>query len=76
MVDEALWRRRFHLFMAVRLAGLATFFLGIAIAYSDLVREGGWPLVGGILAIMGAIDAAFAPRLLKTLWDQQDRERL
>lgn len=76
MVDEALWRRRFHLFMAVRLAGLATFFLGIAIAYSDLVREGGWPLVGGVLAIMGAIDAAFAPRLLKTLWDQQDRERL
>lgn len=75
MAEDALWRRRFHAFMAVRLAGVATFFLGIAIAYSDLVREGGWPLAGGILAIMGAIDAAFAPRLLKTLWDQQDRER-
>lgn len=75
MADERLWRRRFLAFMAVRLAGLATFFLGIAIAYSDLVREGGWPLVGAILAILGAIDATFAPRLLRTLWEQQDRER-
>ena len=75
MADEALWRRRFYAFMGVRLAGLATFFLGIAIAYSDLVRDGGWPLVGGILAVMGAIDAVFAPRLLKKLWDEQDRER-
>ncbi|HET7816932.1 MAG TPA: hypothetical protein VFK58_05085 [Sphingomicrobium sp.] len=75
MADERLWRRRFLAFMAVRLAGVATFLLGVAIAYSDLVREGGWPLVGGIVAIMGAIDALFAPRLLKTLWEQQDRER-
>lgn len=75
MAEHDLWRRRFYAFMGVRLAGLATFLLGIAIAYSDLVRDGGWPLVGGIVAIMGAIDALFAPRLLKALWDQQDRER-
>lgn len=73
MADEALWRRRFHIFMLVRLAGLAIFFLGIAIAFSDLVRDGGWPQVGAIVAIMGAIDAVFAPRLLKRLWDEQDR---
>lgn len=73
MADDALWRRRFHIFMAVRLAGLAIFFLGIAIAFSDLVRDGGWPQVGAIVAIMGAIDALFAPRMLKRLWDEQDR---
>lgn len=75
MADEDLWRRRFLTFMLVRLAGLATFFLGIAIMYTDLVREGGWPAVGAIIVIMGAIDAVFAPRLLRKLWDQQDRER-
>ncbi len=67
--DEALWRRRFLIFMLVRLFGLAVFFLGVAIAFSDLVREGGWPAVGGIIAIMGAIDAVFAPRMLKKVWE-------
>lgn len=75
MADDALWKRRFHLFMLARLFGLAMFLLGVAIAFSDLVREGGWPLVGGLLAIMGALDAVFSPRLLKTMWEQEDRER-
>ena len=75
MDDEVLWRRRLLMYMGVRVAGLAIFFLGVAIIYTDLVREGGWPQVGAIVAIMGAIDALFAPRLLKKAWDQQDRER-
>jgi hypothetical protein len=73
MVDEALWRRRLLAYSAVRLAGLAIFFLGIAIIYTDLLSEGGWPRIGAIVAIMGAIDALFAPRLLKKHWDQQDQ---
>lgn len=73
MDNEELWKRRFRTFALVRLAGLAIFFLGIAIAFSDLVRDGGWPLVGGILAVMGVIDAVFAPKLLKRLWEQEDR---
>lgn len=72
MSDEELWRRRFHIFMAVRLAGLVTFLLGIAVAYTDLVREGGWPAIGAVIAVMGAIDALLAPRLLKKMWDQQE----
>ena len=75
MADEDLWRRRFQTFMLVRLFGLATFMVGNAVIYTDLLREGGWPLVGAILAVMGALDAVFAPKMLKKLWDQQDRER-
>ena len=75
MADEDLWRRRFQAFMAIRVFGLATFFLGIAIIYTDLLREDGWPLVGAIVAIAGIIDAVFAPKLLKKLWEQQDQER-
>jgi hypothetical protein len=72
MDDEALWKRRFLVFTLVRLAGLATFFLGIAIAYTGLVREGGWPAVGAVIAIMGVIDAVFAPRILKLHWNRED----
>ncbi len=73
MDDEALWKRRFLIFTLVRLAGLATFFLGIAIAFSDLVRDGGWPVVGVIVAIMGLIDAVFAPRILKLQWERENK---
>jgi hypothetical protein len=59
--------------MGVRFLGLAILFLGIAIIYTDVLRQGGWPQVGAIVAIMGTIDALFAPRLLKKAWDQQGR---
>ena len=39
------------------------------------MRPGGWPTVGAILAILGAIDALLAPKLLKKQWDLQDAER-
>jgi hypothetical protein len=65
-------RNRLLAYSAARLGGLAIFFLGVAIIYTDLVRDGGWPQLGAIIAIMGAIDAVFAPRLLKRVWDQQD----
>lgn len=73
MSDEELWRKRFQLFAAIRIVGLLTFLLGVAIAFSDLVRPGGWPLLGGILAIIGAIDAVFAPLILKRGWERLDR---
>ena len=74
MADSDPWKRRFYAYTAVRAGGLAIFFLGIAIAYSDLLRDGGWPQVGAIIAILGAIDALFAPRVLKKGWDEQDRQ--
>ena len=76
MTDEDRWRRRFFAYTAVRLGGLAIFFLGLAIGFSDLIWEGGWPQVGAVIAILGAIDAVFAPRLLKRGWDQQDQQDL
>ena len=73
MKDEELWRKRFQLFAAIRIFGLATFLLGVAIAFTDLIRPGGWPLAGGILAVIGAIDAVVAPRILKKGWERRDR---
>ena len=73
MRDEELWKKRFQIFAAIRLVGVATFLLGLAIAFSDLVRPGGWPLLGGILAIIGVIDALVAPRILKRGWERLDQ---
>ena len=73
MTDDDVWRKRFRLFATVRLFGLATFLLGVAIAFSDLLRSGGWPLVGGLLAVFGAIDAVVAPRILKRSWEREDK---
>jgi hypothetical protein len=67
-------QRRLLLYSLTRFGGMAIFFLGIAIIYPDLARPGGWPQVGAIVAIMGVIDALFAPRLLKKAWDEQDRQ--
>ncbi|HYC94086.1 MAG TPA: hypothetical protein VEB39_00130 [Sphingomicrobium sp.] len=72
MTDDQLWRSRFLAFTLVRLAGLLLFLAGIVIAFSDLVRPGGWPLLGGLMAIAGAIDAVLAPRILRRAWERQD----
>lgn len=72
MTDDQLWRSRFLAFTLVRLAGLLLFLAGVVIAFSDLVRPGGWPLLGGLMAIAGAIDAVLAPRLLRRAWERQD----
>ena len=69
--DELLWKKRFHMFALVRLAGLAIFLLGMAVMLTDLVRPGGWPLIGGILAAVGVIEAVVAPRILKRSWTKQ-----
>jgi hypothetical protein len=72
-MDEDVAKRRLLLYTLVRFIGLAIFFLGMAIIYTDLLRPGGWPQVGAIVAILGVIDSFFAPRLLKRAWDEKDR---
>ena len=74
MDDETRGRNRLLAYTAVRAGGLAIFLLGIAIIYTGLVRPGGWPQLGAVVAIMGVIDALFAPRLLKTAWNEKDRQ--
>ena len=72
-MDDGTAQKRLLLYSLVRAGGLAVFFLGVAIVYTDLLRPGGWPQIGAIVAIMGVIDAMFAPRLLKRAWDEKDR---
>jgi membrane protein implicated in regulation of membrane protease activity len=71
MSDE-IWQKRLIIYSLVRLAGLAIFFFGLAVIYTDVLRPGGWPQVGAVIAILGVIDAILAPRLLRRSWKNQD----
>ena len=71
MTDEELWKKRFQLFALLRLAGLFFFLFGIAVAFTGLLKPGGWPLLGGLLAIIGALEAVLIPRVLRRSWDKK-----
>ena len=71
MDDEAVWKRRFLVFMLVRLGGLLLFFIGLAIGVSDWVSPGGMPWLGIPVALLGLAEAVLAPRFLKRLWGIQ-----
>ena len=75
MTDDDKWRRRFNLFMGIRLFGLLVFFAGLAIVFTNLLRPGGWPVVGSIVMILGLLDSVVAPRLLKKKWKEEDRRQ-
>jgi len=75
MADEAAWKRRFYLFAGARLFGLATFLAGLAVMFTDILRDGGWPAVGVILMVMGLLDAVVAPKLMKKQWQREDEPK-
>jgi membrane protein implicated in regulation of membrane protease activity len=74
-MDDQEAKRRLLVYTLVRLAGVAIFFFGIAIMYTNLVRSGGWPQLGAVVAILGVLDAFVAPRLVKRGWDRRDDDR-
>nr|WP_294847680.1 hypothetical protein [uncultured Sphingomonas sp.] len=61
----------FIVFAVTRLIGLAMFFLGVAIAFTDLVEPGGSPMIGGLLAVFGVLDAVLAPQLIRRAMERQ-----
>ena len=65
MIEEQADKKRFQIFAVVRLFGVGLFLLGTAIAFTDLLKPGGWPLIGGVLAITGVLDAVFASRVVR-----------
>jgi hypothetical protein len=73
MSSDDLWRSRFIVVTLARLVGLGTFFLGVAVMYTDLLRDGGWPQVGAIIAIIATLDVLLVPKILRKAWERQDR---
>ena len=74
-MDEDTARRRLLMYTLVRFCGAALFFFGVAVIYTNVLRPGGWPQVGAVIAMLGALDALLAPHLLKRAWDRRDRDK-
>jgi hypothetical protein len=71
--DDAIYQQRLAVYTLVRFVGVAIFFFGIAVAYSNLLRPGGWPQLGAIIAIVGALGSLLLPRVVKRAWDHKER---
>ena len=72
-MDEDKARNRLLIYTLVRFGGIVIFLFGVAAMYTKLLRPGGWPQVGAIIAILGVIDALLAPHFLKRAWDRRDQ---
>lgn len=74
-MNEQLAKRRHTLLLVASLAGALLAAVGIVIAHSDLVRPGGWPELGWVIALTGMLEIWFLPRALRRDWRRQDAER-
>ncbi len=68
MTEHDPYKSRFLLFTAARLGGLAIMGLGMAVAFSDFVRDGGFRQLGGLLIAIGTIEMVVVPLILKRMW--------
>ena len=71
MTEHDPYKSRFLLFSAARLGGLAIMGLGFVVAFSDLVRVGGYRHLGGLLIAIGTIEMVVVPLLLKRMWNDK-----
>ena len=70
--NDLQWKKRFEAFALVRLSGLIFLFGGIMVALKNPFGDE-YPIIGTILAISGAADLIFGPKLLRKHWEEQDR---
>lgn len=70
---DQLWAKRFGIFALLRVSGLILFFLGMAIAFSGLVRPGGHLALGMVVIGLGLCEALLGPVLLRQHWERIDR---
>lgn len=61
-------RSRLLALTLVRLAGIVLMVFGLAVAQTDLVRDGGWPSLGIPLALIGFVESLLLPRFAARRW--------
>ena len=71
MKDEAMWKRRFLLFSAARIGGVAVLLFGLAVAFTDLVQPGGFRGLGALLIAIGSIEMVVVPLILRAAWHKE-----
>jgi hypothetical protein len=72
MDEDDVWRKRLLIYTLVRFVGILIFLFGVATVYTGVVRPGGWPQLGAVVAILGVVVSFFAPRLIKRGWERDE----
>lgn len=67
-VDPRIWRNRFIILNLTRIGGTAVVLVGLALWQTDLLVEGGRPLVGFALALIGLVVSFGGPQWLARRW--------
>ena len=65
---DRLARGRLLQLTLIRLAGVVLMFGGLLIATTDLLRDGGVPLVGVPIALLGLLESLLLPKMFARRW--------
>ncbi|MBC2776429.1 hypothetical protein [Parasphingopyxis marina] len=65
---ERLAKSRWQMLQLLRFTGIVLMILGMWIWAGDILRIGGWPLVGLPLFALGAFEAILLPTILARRW--------
>ncbi len=66
--QNRLARSRYVALTVARAAGTIVMLLGLWIWLGDILRQGGWPVVGIPLFVVGFCESLVLPRLLTRRW--------
>ena len=66
--QERLERTRFAVLSAARASGAVLMLIGLWIWHGNIVREGGFPALGGPLFLLGFVESLILPQILARKW--------
>ncbi len=71
---DRLAKSRYQVIQLCRFTGIVLMILGLWIWAGDIVREGGWPVVGIPLFALGSFEAIVLPTWLAGKWKSPPEE--
>ncbi len=71
---ERLFKSRFQTLQLCRFTGLIVIIIGLWIAFGDILREGGWRVLGIPIFLLGAFELLWLPIILARYWKKQTPE--
>lgn len=71
---EFLAKSRFQMLQLLRFTGIIVMILGMWVWAGDILRLGGWPMLGIPVFALGIFEALFLPTILARRWKSQPEE--
>lgn len=66
--SDRLAKIRFGILSMLRASGAILMLLGLWVWHGDILRDGGWPLVGLPLFVVGLVESLIMPQILVRSW--------